>query len=428
LRVLARTSSFSFQNRDVDTVTIARALGATHVLTGSLRKSDDGLSITAQLVGGAATSPAWRKTYDRRREDAAAILVEIATEVAAALNSTVAGNRIDNSTAADPRAYEHFLLARFFFNRRQSGDISQAESAYRRSLQFDSTAARTWAGLAGVYYLSLWNNELGLSRDETLERMRDAADQALTLDPNVAEAHLRLSAHRLLTGDRHGAREHERRAAELEPDNPMVLSGLAGDALAEGRPNDAIAFQRRAVLRDPMNLVARANLGTILYFAGRPDEAAAELRTVLQFTGTPDAAWQNPDSPASAAAISLAKVLIVTRRFDEALTLIQSWPMGQYRDQCLALVYHALGNIGESNAALERLATSQTTEPHWVAEAYAQRGEVDQAFRWIASAAARSRESGDPVHLWRLDIRYSPFVASLHRDRRWKAWLAETSG
>ena len=318
-------------------------------------------------------------------------------------------------------------MARFFFNRRQAGDIIAARDGYERSLELDRNFAPAWAGLAGVYFLSVWNDELGLSRDEALARMRDAAEQSLALDPNLAVAHLRLSAHRLLTGDQEGAREHERHAAALDPENAMVLSGLAGNALMEGRLEDAIKFQERAVLRDPVDLVARANLGTLLYFAGRLDDATKELRTVLQATGTPDVtAWKNPDSPANAASISLAKTLIAARQFDQALALIQSWPEGQYRDQCLALVHHTLGNTSEADAALERLVASTATDPHWVAETYAQRGEIDQAFRWLASAAERSREERDPVQLWRLDIRYSPFVTSLHRDQRWKAWLGET--
>jgi hypothetical protein len=71
------------------------------------------------------------------------------------------------------------------------------------------------------------------------------------------------------------------------------------------------------------------------------------------------------------------------------------------------------------------LVASATAEPHWIAETYAHRGEVDQAFRWLTIAAERSRERHDGRQTWRMDIRYSPFVTSLHRDRRWKAWLAE---
>ena len=76
--------------------------------------------------------------------------------------------------------------------------------------------------------------------------------------------------------------------------------------------------------------MARANLGTILYFAGRFDEAETELRRALQIAGAPDAAWGNPNDPSSAAGIGLAKVLIAQRRYDEAFTLIQSWPRGSY--------------------------------------------------------------------------------------------------
>jgi TolB-like protein/DNA-binding winged helix-turn-helix (wHTH) protein len=426
LRVLPRTSSFSFKSQPFDVPKIASKLGATHIIEGSVRKGSERVRIAVKLIDAATSSHVWSQTYDRNVEDAIAIQQEIASAVATALNAALARDGPAKATTANLRAYEHFLLARFFFARRQLGDLRRAEQEYRRALELDPAFARAWVGLSGVYYVSLDRYvDFGMSRAQALERMRDAVDRALELDPKLAEAHVRRAMYQLEAGDREGGGEHARRAAALEPNNPVVLFWLSEIALSEGRLEDAVEFQSGAVRHDPLAPVPRANLGTILYFAGRFDEAEPELRRALQIAGAPDAAWGNPNDPSSAAGISLAKVLIAQRRYDEAFNLIQSWPPGQLRDSCLAQVHHARGEDREADAALKRLVASATAEPHWIAETYAHRGEVDQAFRWLTIAADRSRERHDGRQTWRMDIRYSPFVTSLHRDRRWKAWLAE---
>jgi len=405
----------------------ASAIEGLPIAARTLLKSPDRMQTRYVVAGAVLVASAFAAWYyDRSVGDTFAVHDEIASSILAAQNVALAGAPSVKSSSTDPRAYEHFLLAHYFFSRRQNGDLVRAERAYRSALELDPAFARAWAGLAGVYYVASDRFDiLGLSREQALERLREAAEKALALDPNLAEAHVRRAMHRVETGDRAGARAQLQRAVALEPNDPLILGWLAGDALLEGRPSEAIDLQRRAVLHDPLRVATRANLGTFLFFSGNYDQATVELRTALQLAGTLNGSWDSPENVLRDAAVSLAKTLIAQRQFDEALGLILPWPEGQYRDQCLALLYHALGNQRDADAALARLVASATTDAHWIAETYAQRGNNDQAFRWIATAAERSRSSRDLAQLWRLDIRYSPFAASLHQDPRWTAWLAE---
>ena len=101
--------------------------------------------------------------------------------IATALNAALAGDQLAKATTANLRAYEHFLLAKFFFARRQLGDLRRAEQEYRRALELDPAFARAWVGLSGVYYVSLDRYvDFGMSRPQALERMRDAVDRALS--------------------------------------------------------------------------------------------------------------------------------------------------------------------------------------------------------------------------------------------------------
>jgi len=324
---------------------------------------------------------------------------------------------------ADPAAHDQLLQARFFFNRRRPGDLAQAEASFRRAIGLDPGFAHAWAGLAGVYYVGSYEAAaLGITREVALERLRDAADRALLLDPNLAEAHVRRANHRTETGDLRGARQQIRHAAQLAPDDPLVLAVLAGAAFRDGDPAEAVRLQRRIVAQDPLTLGGRAHLGMYLFSAGRFDEARAELTAVLQLRG---AAFPPDDESALGIAWDLARSMIAGRRFDEALAFARSWPEGPWRDHMVALAEQGLGHEAEAEVALRRL--SATNRPEFqaaVAEVYAFRGDAARAFQWLVRASEESRRTGEKWPSWKMDVRYSPFFASLHRDPRWNEWLA----
>jgi Tfp pilus assembly protein PilF len=324
---------------------------------------------------------------------------------------------------ADVVARDQFLQARFFFNRRQPGDLAQAEASFRRAIQLDTGFARAWAGLAGVYYVAAYEPAaLGITREVALERLREAADRALLLDPNLAEAHVRRAHHRMETGDLRGARQQIRHAAQLAPNDPLVLAVLAGDAFRNGDAAEAVRLQRRVVAQDPLTLGGRAILGMYLFSAGRFDEATAELTAVLQLRGAPLAP---DDESALGVAWDLARSMIAERRFDDARAFARAWPDGPWRDHMLALAEQGLGHEASAEVALRRLST--TTRPEFqaaVAEVYAVRGDAASAFQWLARASEQGRRIGQQWPAWKMDVRYSPFLVSLHGDPRWQEWLA----
>ena len=367
-----------------------------------------------------------------------AILAGIVAFVAVALTAWVgmtarafdephAAERPRSMTSIDPTAHDHLLQARFFFNRRQPGDLERAAVSYRRALDLRPGLAPAWAGLAGVYYIAAQRPEpFGLTRDAALEKARDAAERALRLDPNLAEAHVRRANLMFEQGDLEGARQHLRYATTLEPDNPLALGNLAGIAFNDGRLKEAISLQRRAVLHEPLALVGRASLGIYLFAAGRFEEARAELQTVLQIAGSPAS---SRDEFTLGVAWDFARSLIAEHRFAEAVAYASGWPETAFRDDVLALAQYGLGHDAEANAALMRMSTtSQADISALVAEAYAYRGEADEAFRWLAAAGERARLSGVSWQPWKLELRHSPFIASLHEDPRWRAWLAGNPG
>jgi tetratricopeptide (TPR) repeat protein len=229
------------------------------------------------------------------------------------------------------------------------------------------------------------------------------------------------------TGDRAAALRELKDAERLDPNNLLVLGRLAGGAFDRGRPDEAVDLQRRVVVRDPLGLAARQTLGLFLFSAGRFDEAGIELQTVLQIAGSPVAPDEFPQGIRASAAFDFARSLMAERRFAEARLEIESWPAGPFRDHGIALVQHGLGNGAEANAALKRLSETAGEHAWLIAEIYAYRDDAERAFKWLSIASQQARRSGEWLQPWKLDVRYSPFFAPLHRDPRWKAWLAENN-
>lgn len=150
-------------------------MDVTHVLEGSVRRSGDQLRITVQLIDAATSSHLWSRTYDREFDDIFTVQSDIAASVADALEVALGDNN-EPGPPADAQAYESFLRAQFFFQRRAQGDLERAREIYERAIEFDPGFARAWAGLAAVYWIQ--TTEGDVKREIGLEKVRDAAERA----------------------------------------------------------------------------------------------------------------------------------------------------------------------------------------------------------------------------------------------------------
>lgn len=426
--VIARSSSFAFKGRNTDIATIAATLNVTHVLEGSLRTAGNRVRITARFVDARTSAQLWSVTYDRELDDVFAVQREIASSVARTLRGTLDGGDGRQLAASNGRVYERYLLGRFLFNRRQPGDLESALDAYRQALEIDPSFAKAWAGLAGVYVIQAVESGL-VPPPPLLEAVRDSADEALRLDPRLAEAHIRRSDYLLMTGDETRYEEEIRIAAALAPEDPLVLSVLARNAAKEQDLTESIDLQSRAVALDPLSLVGHLNLGAYLFYAGRFESAEAEWRAALDLAG---ASAPAANELTRDLAVALGESAVARQRSDSALALVESWlETGKERDYLLALTYHALGRTADADAALARLREAGSHD-EWaslkVIEAYAYLGQTDQAFEWLAKAVnqiQRVHPHAPATMAWKVELRHSPFVTTLHEDPRWQAWLAE---
>lgn len=223
-----------------------------------------------------------------------------------------------------------------------------------------------------------------------------------------------------VVGNPEAARRHFERARALNPSDPWVLAGLVPSP-AKGGLNETIALQRRVVAIDPLSAVSRSNLGVYLMAAGEWEEAKSEFGRALELS---------PDWPEVRR--DIAKILILQRRFDEALAAADQLPAGPLRDQCLALAYHAAGDAAAADAALGRLVVAgeqQATDAYVklnIAEVYAFRGDGEEAFRWLALVSQLTRDENATTPGWwtEQELPLSPFLKPLQTDARWQSLLS----
>jgi DNA-binding winged helix-turn-helix (wHTH) protein/Tfp pilus assembly protein PilF len=294
---------------------------------------------------------------------------------------------------------EAMARAKFFAQRRHPGDLERATKEYERALSLAPNLALAWAGLASVRWFEIAE---GLQpREVNLPKIRDAAQRALSLDPQLVEAQVRLASYLCATGQRAAAIERYEKAVAIEPDNPLVLNILAGIAADESRWDEAIAFQRRAIAAEPLSLAAAQNLVDFLFLAGRIEDAKAQFAKVLEL---------DPTQPNQIGAFAE----ILEGRYEQALRIVETWPEGDVRDHSLALIYHGLGRDEEARERLESLKAAKSWGNNIrVAEVYTHRGEIEEAFRWLQDQDSNRPEDSQPL------LYASPFLKPLHEDARW---------
>jgi adenylate cyclase len=219
LRVASRTASFRFRDGSVDPREIGRQLGVGAILEGSVRKAGDQLRVTAQLIDTRDGYHLWSHTYDRPLADIFAIQSEIARCVAGALKLSLAGSVAGRFQRYAPRnieAYDFYLRGRQLMAQINGPAWRAAPQMFRRAIELDADYAQAHAGLAdSIAQLVLWRYA---NVDHQLPAAHAAAQRALELAPDLAEAHVAQGHLASLTGDDAGAQRAFERAIALNPD------------------------------------------------------------------------------------------------------------------------------------------------------------------------------------------------------------------
>ena len=280
LRVISRSSAFSFKGKDIAIPALAEQLNVTHVLEGSVRKIGNRVRITAQLIEARSDTHLWSETYDRTLDDIFATQDEIAARVVAQLKLTLLSNETLSVRKTDPEAYALFLQARHIRLQNNPDAYEKALQLYQLALAIDPDYPPALEGLAEMYvYQGLFGL---LPVDEASQHAREAIDRALAIDPDFGVGVAGLGWIAILYDhDMAASARHFERALMLDPTDLDIIDGVAYLAEAIGRLDTAVAFKEYAVARDPAGPVGHFDLGVAYLKVGRPDDAATNVRTAL---------------------------------------------------------------------------------------------------------------------------------------------------
>jgi serine/threonine-protein kinase len=250
------------------------------VLTGRIRRRDDGAALTVELVDPHGTQ-LWTQTYVRTAPQLANLDDDLVRDLAARLHWTLpARSGARDTRSGNPAAEDAYLKARFHLRRRTPADLQQAVRYFQDAIERDPSFATAYAGLGDSYALIA---NYGVQPPLTiLPQAKAAARRALELDPANAEAHTSLGiAVAYADVDWTAAEQSFRRAIELEPDYAQAHSWFAIAVLTPlKRFEEAIIEARRGVELEPDEPIRPLTLVTVLYMARRYDEALAELARI----------------------------------------------------------------------------------------------------------------------------------------------------
>ncbi|HUG97692.1 MAG TPA: hypothetical protein VMQ83_00770 [Gammaproteobacteria bacterium] len=277
LRVASRTSSFSLRDQRLGVREIGRQLGVAHVLDGSVRRQDDWLRITAQLVSADSDQQVWSGSFDRRLTDIFSLQEEMAQAITDALVDTLGVRTVQVRRATnDMQAYELYLRGRQLFALR-GANLPAARTLLEQAVERDGRFAEAWATLAGVMYVTpSYSSEM--TADRATELARSAATRALAFLPDQPDALAvsgRLAADR---GERLAAASLIERALASDPNNANTWTWRGLGLLEAGHVGAARASFERAQRLDPLSGIHAGWIGATQLVDGERQAAEESLQ------------------------------------------------------------------------------------------------------------------------------------------------------
>jgi adenylate cyclase len=404
LKVIARTSSFSFKGSKVDMRVIGEKLGVAHVLEGSVRKDKNKIRITAQLIRTTDGVHLWSGTYDRDIDDIFKVQDEIAQAVVSQLVSTIldVGYKEQNS---NPEAFNLMLQGKYFAAIGSIEGSLKALELFNKAYALDPGNAKISALLSNVY--ADLSNTSYYSTNEGYAKAKIAAERAVKLDSRLSEGYLATGRiKQKIEQDWTGAAADFDRAYELDPENGAVIHRKASLLRTLGKYDEAINLFLKLTELDPVNTKAFSSLGITYTNARRYEEAKRTFHILLELS---------PEYQFAHAALS--SIYLFQGKPDSAMLEIKLEPDSGWKAAYLSLVNYELGNKQQAEKEFQELITNGEYDwAYQIAENYAWRGNADQAFYWL-ERAYEQRDGG-------LDeILGNPFFDTIRGDPRFKAFL-----
>ena len=413
LKVISCSSTQRYKGEALNLRQVASELGVTNILEGSVQKANDEVRVNVQLLNALTDSHLWADSFDRKLTDVFAVESEIAKTVADNLRAKLTGHELATLTARpteNTAAHDLYLKGRFFWNKRDNKDLEKALTYFKQAADMDPNYALAWSGVADVYaLLPLFG---GANPSIAYPKVKEAANKAIALDPNLAEPHTDLALiYGIFDFDATLCMREFEKAIALNPNYATTHHWLGNGLLEElGDFDRSISEMKRAVELDPFSVPINGDLGVAYYFAGRYQEAIAQLRKALELD--PNSYYVH---------YNLGEVLELSGDLPGAIGEYETAVSLDDDPYALALLGHAKALGGDRDAALnvlQQLSKASRYLPDYsVGLVYLGLGDKSRAMDWFEKSFAKRQPDMNT-------IRFDPLLKPLHGDPRFEA-LAE---
>ncbi|MCC6316403.1 MAG: protein kinase [Gemmatimonadaceae bacterium] len=414
LRVVPRSTVFSYKKRNLPVASVARELRVRALVTGRVMQRGHHLMVSAELIDVASDAQLWGDRLARSTTDIFAVQEEVATEIVKSLRLRLSHEEhqeLHRRHTENSEAYDAYLRGRHQWNKRTRAGFMRAIEHFKEAIDHDPRYALAFTGLSDTYNVLGYYN-FQAPRD-VYPRATAAAMRALELDPGIAEAHASLGYTRLFfEWDWDGAASSFRRAMALDPSYASAPQWYAWYFLVAGRADESVTAMRTALELDPLSLIINAHMGYALFWAGRHEEALKQLHKTVQL-----------DPEFALAYWPLGAVHVYQGNGEAAIAAFRSLVAlsnGTVGLGYLGITAGCFGRPDIAREALDRLeakAREEYVSPLDRAICHAGLGEYEAAFTWL-DRAFDDRVS-DLVR-----IKVLPWPADMRNDTRFAAAVA----
>jgi serine/threonine-protein kinase len=412
LKVKSSSTVFHYKGRDADPAEIGRELGVHALLSGSIVQRGDELAVSVELIDVRDDSHIWGERYVRKVSEVVALPQQISRDVSQKLRARGDGvNGVDHSQitrnySPDSEAYRLYLQGRYNWNKRTVEGLQKGIEYFGQAIMRDQDYSLAYAGLADCYLLLNVYNVA--SADDSYPKAEAAANRALSINSNLAEAHTSLAfvtyRYRLKWTE---AEEHFKKAIALNPSYATAHQWYASYLAACGRMDEAVAEAKTARELEPFSLTIYSDYIRNLYYAGKLDEAYSEASKLRELDPTFGRAYYE-----------LGLVLEAQGKLDESIAVLRT-ALKSAPDNVFALTAlgHAQALAGKKNdaerviARLQELAKQQYVSPFQIAVVYAGLDNRKLALDWLEKSRAERFN-------WLPFLQVDPVFKNLRNEQR----------
>ena len=410
LTVIARTSVMKYKGSQKTASEVGKELSVGSLLEGSVRKAGNRVRITAQLIDTATEGHLWAQNYDRQLEDIFAIQSEIAEKVAEELKIRLVEDErrlIEQKPTENTEAYTYYLRGRELIGDRTEPAYRQALEIFEKAIELDPSFAKAHAGVARAHTFLVMDGYEAYERAAPKAEL--AARKALSLNPQLAEAHATLGEVDFLEDNVLGSEEEVRKAIELNPSLPDAQDLMSDLAMLRGKPDEAVKAIEAAYRLDPIVPRIVGRLGRTYFNTGREGAAFRHWEKTVQLAPA-DTYRTMTEYYLSKGETDKAKELYSKAAKLEPTNRWVPWMKG-----------YMAGLAGDKNGALEAI---KEIEEKWlgatnlndIAFIYYALGDLDSYFAYVNRATDQ--------HTLRYSyVMYSPLFAKAREDPRYQLFL-----